>query len=181
MKYFFGIILSSVFLSACVATTEQSPTEQAPADKQSTEQSPSEAPKSEDPIPVTPTIASSHPTMVTVTQKAADTGPVNNDQSVVAKCKLVGQNFRTEVETPAHVSLPTYGKGTPPLTMTCTYGGKEYSKTFKVVNISAHNRAAAAIGVGIVCPLCAVQAGATIGVERPGDLYAFTGLNIEVR
>jgi len=75
-------------------------------------------------------------------------------------------------------------QGWVPATLTCTYEGQTYSKTFNPQNLSrkARNESAAAVGI-LLCPICGI--GMAIGNSankntKANDIYGFDELTIKI-
>ena len=100
-------------------------------------------------------------------------------QSLPAECSIVSQGFSTRVTAPATVNMPSFGRDTPPATVTCQYNDETYSKTFKARNLSNGSRTGSSLVVGILlCPICGVAAGIAGSGDKVGDAYGFDDLTI---
>ncbi|MEM8775351.1 MAG: hypothetical protein AAGF53_09970 [Pseudomonadota bacterium] len=102
-------------------------------------------------------------------------------ENLAAECSIVSQGYSARVTAPATVNMPSFGRDTPPATVSCEYQGKTYSETFKARNLSKGSRTGSSLAVGILlCPICGVAAGIAGSGDKVGDAYGFEDLTVSV-
>ena len=122
----------------------------------------------------------------TVLKKAGAQGSGNSQggapDTANADCKLASNGYSASFETPAVVSMPSFGRTTSPAKLTCTYNDKAFNKTYKAANLSQSKRTGNALGVGVVlCPICGVVMAVGNSGEKEGDAFGFEPMILEVR
>ncbi|MEO1137983.1 MAG: hypothetical protein AAFW87_00870 [Pseudomonadota bacterium] len=117
----------------------------------------------------------------TVRGAGADFSSGQRAKNVGADCKIASKGYAAEFRTPTTVNLPSFGRETPPITMTCAYNDKTFTETFKAENLSKSSRTGGAFAVGVLlCPVCGVAAGVAGSGDKLGDAYGFAELEMSL-
>lgn len=119
--------------------------------------------------------------VTTVINGNADLRSGTEPSSVKSDCRLTSRGYAASFRTPATVNLPSFGRDTPPVTLSCTYNDEDVTKSFKAENLSKSSRTGTALGVGVLlCPVCGVAAGIAGSNDKVGDAYGFSALQLVV-
>ncbi|MFN3208798.1 MAG: hypothetical protein ACE369_07315 [Roseovarius sp.] len=101
---------------------------------------------------------------------------------VKADCELQAEGYAAAFEAPATVNMPSFGRDTGPVKLTCTRNGKSYSQTYKRVNLSQGGRTGTALAVGILlCPICGTAVAVGNSGDKVGDVYGFDSMELVVQ
>jgi len=105
-------------------------------------------------------------------------------KKLAAQCSVQSSKYAASFVPPAVVNIPVYSQGWVPATLTCTYEGETYTKSFTPENLSrkARNESAAAVGI-LLCPICGI--GMAIGNSankntKANDIYGFDEMIIKI-
>lgn len=132
------------------------------------------------------TPAGYNPVSVKIQKRRPDGATLNAVDDVAADCTLTGKQFAAKFVTPATVNMPNYGRNSQPITLDCTYGSKNITRTRSVENFSQNQRDAKAssvvTGILVLNPgLVAGGAASKVKVAENGeDLYGYFPFLIEI-
>lgn len=93
-----------------------------------------------------------------------------------ADCTLKSAAFTGTVKAPAKLNLPSFGRATPPMTITCTDGNDTVTKTVEVANLTqlkAQEQAAGQMIWGGGLLGAAVLAGMSSERDKSKDFYGY--------
>jgi hypothetical protein len=99
-----------------------------------------------------------------------------NPPMTEADCRLKSVAFTGSIKAPAKLNLPSFGRATPPLTITCTDGDDTVTKTVEVANltqIKAQQDAAGQMLWGGGLLGAAVLAGMSSERDKSQDNYGY--------
>jgi hypothetical protein len=91
-------------------------------------------------------------------------------------CDLKSETFNAKIKLGDKVNLPSYGRQTPPMTVTCELNGKTLSKTVKAVNLterSYQNEATGHMLIGFGLLGAMVTAGQASNRDKSKDIFGY--------
>ncbi len=93
-----------------------------------------------------------------------------------AECVMQNELFTARFKASKTINLPSFGKATPPMSVSCDVGGRHLGRTVEMVNLTkqAYQTEAAShmlIGFGLIG--AAVSAGSASSRDQSKDLYGY--------
>lgn len=120
--------------------------------------------------------------ITTVIDSDASSSSGQKTQQVKADCRIKSKGYSVAFRTPERINLPSFGRETPPLDMTCKYKDKTFSEKMYPQNLSKNSRTSNSITVGILlCPVCGVAAGVAGSSDKTTDAYGFDMIEMKLK
>ncbi|WP_164659723.1 hypothetical protein [Tropicibacter sp. Alg240-R139] len=96
-----------------------------------------------------------------------------------ATCTLASSAFTAQAKIPARLSLPTYGKSTPEMTITCDVDGDTVTQTAKPVNLTVQAYQAQAAGhmlIGFGLVGAAISGTQSANRDKSKDVWGYSNV-----
>ena len=96
-------------------------------------------------------------------------------------CLLEGTEFVANFKAPATLNIPSFGKDSKPVRLTCTVDGAKHQKVYPAVNLSAQARKSNAVATGIlISPIMGGVMAADAAQERVDDAIGYADIELKI-